>query len=92
MVAPTSENTLNITPEQRGVCKFTPSTKLIRITSVVLIILAVLAVVGSCSALILTTNIWFLLLSAVGGLCLSLGIIVNFIGPVKKEVEQLEKS
>ncbi|AAP05176.1 hypothetical protein [Chlamydia caviae] len=88
-ITPHSSNTPSIQQTQSKTAKFIPSTTLIRITSAVLLTLAILAVVGSCAALILTTNLWFLLLSAAGGLCLSLGIIVNFTFPTKKEGKQI---
>ncbi|SYX08913.1 hypothetical protein C834K_0455 [Chlamydia poikilotherma] len=84
-----SINTASIQQVQSKTKKFIPSTLCVRITSIVLITLAILAVVGSCAALILTTNLWFLLLSAAGGLCLSLGVIINFALPVKKESRSL---
>ncbi|MEF9519921.1 hypothetical protein SBV45_04590 [Chlamydia crocodili] len=84
-----SINTASIQQVQSKTGKFVPSTLCVRITSAILITLAILAVVGSCAALILTTNLWFLLLSAAGGLFLSLGVIINFMLPVKKEAQHI---
>ncbi|QVE48972.1 hypothetical protein SBV42_04270 [Chlamydia crocodili] len=78
-------NTTSIQQARSRTSKFIPSALCVRITSVILITLAILATVGSCAALIITLNLWFLLLSTVAGVCLSLGIIINFMLPVKKE-------
>ncbi|WP_375793332.1 hypothetical protein O1W69_04320 [Chlamydia sp. 12-01] len=86
MINPILGSTPNIDSKSSG-SSFVPSTKFIRITSVVLITLSILAVVGSCAGLILTTSLWFLLLSVAAGLCLSLGIIINFTVPVKTEAK-----
>ncbi|MEF9497215.1 hypothetical protein [Chlamydia sp. 04-14] len=86
MAAATSDS-INNTIVQQAQSKTTrsaPSALCIRIISVVLITLAIIAAVGSCAALILTTNLWFLLLSAVAGVCLSFGIVVNFALPIQR--------
>ncbi|WP_349821372.1 hypothetical protein ABCH17_04945 [Chlamydia abortus] len=75
MISPALENTSFISRLQNKTANFVQSTIFSRIISVVLITLAVIATAGSCTAMILTLNLWFMLLSVVGGILLSLGMM-----------------
>ncbi|WP_416336378.1 hypothetical protein [Chlamydia psittaci] len=89
MISPTLENTSCISRLQAKAVDFIHSKTVSRIISVALITLAIVATVGSCVAMTLTLNLWFLLLSAVGGVALSLGIMSIFILNVKPQPERI---
>ncbi len=89
MISPTLENTSCISRLQTKAVDFVHSKTVSRIISVVLITLAVIATAGSCVAMTLTLNLWFLLLSAVGGVLLSLGIMSIFMLNVKPQPERI---
>ncbi|CAG9046639.1 hypothetical protein NVRI1_01004 [Chlamydia abortus] len=75
MISPALENTSFISRLQNKTANFVQSTIFSHIISAVLITLAVISTAGSCVAMILTLNLWFMLLSIVGGIFLSLGIM-----------------
>ncbi|WP_139414324.1 hypothetical protein [Chlamydia abortus] len=89
MISPALENISFISRLQNKTANFVHSTIFFRIISVVLITLAVIATVGSCVAMTLTLNLWFALLSVVGGILLSLGIMSIFTLTVKQQAERI---
>ncbi|QXE27161.1 hypothetical protein [Chlamydia buteonis] len=89
MISPTLENTSFIGRLPNKAANFVHSTIFSRIISVALITLAIIATVGSCVAMILTLNLWFALLSVVGGILLALGIMSIFTWTVKQQAERI---